>query len=88
MRWVSYDVRWRKASWDGPYGPWIRPAGWQATGATEVPLGLRPGNTSCVSVRARNVAGGLSGWTDGRCLTRAMDDRRLTASGGLEPAQQ
>jgi hypothetical protein len=43
---------------------------------------MRPGFTYCVSVRARNRAGQLSAWTGARCLSRALDDRRLTASAG------
>ena len=79
---ATYDVRWRKAPWDGTYGPWTRPATWQRTPNLDAPLGLRPGNTYCVSVRARNRAGQISGWSGSRCLARALDDRRLTPSSG------
>jgi hypothetical protein len=78
----SYDVRWRKARWDGTFGDWTLPAGWQRTTADGVTKGLAGGWTYCVSTRARNRAGQLSAWTGGRCLTRAMDDRRLAASSG------
>ena len=78
----SYDVRWRRARWDGSFGDWTRPAGWQATTATGVTKGLSGGWTYCVQVRSRNRAGQLSGWTGGRCLARALDDRRLTPSTG------
>ena len=77
---ASYDVRWRRARWDGTYDPWTRPAGWQATTNLDAPLGMKAGFTYCVSVRARNRAGQLSAWTGGRCLSRALDDRRLVAS--------
>lgn len=79
---VGYDVRWRRAPYDGTYGPWARPAGWQRTPVTGVPLGLRAGTTSCVSVRARNKAGQLSAWTSQRCTARALDDSRLARSAG------
>jgi hypothetical protein len=79
---ATYDVRWRKARYDGTYGSWTRPASWQKTPVTDVPLGLRAGYTSCVSVRARNLAGQLSGWTAQRCTTRALDDRSLARSAG------
>lgn len=79
---ATYDVRWRKARWDGKYDEWKRPAGWQRTANLDAPLGMRAGFTYCVSVRARNRAGLLSGWTGPRCLSRALDDRRLDASGG------
>jgi hypothetical protein len=78
----NYDVRWRKARWDGTFGPWTYPARWQRTAVSDVPLGMTPGYTYCVSVRARNRAGQLSGWTGGRCLTRALDDRGLSRSSG------
>ncbi|MBA2767941.1 MAG: DUF1906 domain-containing protein [Sporichthyaceae bacterium] len=77
---ASYDVRWRRARWDGGFGAWTRPAGWQRTANLDAPLGLRPGHTYCVSVRVRNRAGQLSAWTGSRCLTRALDDRRLAAT--------
>jgi hypothetical protein len=79
---ATYDVRWRKARYDGSYGPWTRPAGWQKTAVSVVPLGLRAGYTSCVAVRARNLAGQLSGWTTQRCTARSLDDRSLARSSG------
>jgi hypothetical protein len=79
---VSYDVRWRRARWDGSFEAWKRPAGWQRTTALKQPLGLKAGYTYCVSVRARNRVGQLSDWTGGRCLAKALDDRRVIASSG------
>ena len=78
----NYDVRWRRARWDGSFGDWTRPSGWQGTTATGVTKGLAGGWTYCVQTRARNRAGQLSAWTGGRCLARALDDRRLAASSG------
>ena len=78
----SYDVRWRKARWDGTFGPWTRPAGWQGKAGTSVSRAMSPGHTYCVSVRARNRAGQVSGWTGGRCLARSLDDRSLSRSSG------
>jgi hypothetical protein len=49
---------------------------------TNTPLGLRAGYDYCVSVRARNRAGQLSGWSGQRCLARALDDKRLSVSSG------
>ncbi len=68
----TYDVRWRKARWDGTFGPWALPAKWQKRAITGVSPTLRPGYTYCVSVRARNRAGQVSGWTGGRCLARSL----------------
>ena len=78
----TYDVRWRKARWDGTFGPWALPAKWQKRAITGVSPSLRPGHTYCVSVRARNRAGQVSGWTGGRCLARSLDDRSLSRSSG------
>lgn len=79
---ATYDVRWRKARWDGGFDAWTRPPAWQATVNLDAPLGMRAGFTYCVSVRARNRAGQLSDWTGNRCLSRAVDDRRLVPSAG------
>ncbi len=78
----THDVRWRKARYDGKYGRWSRPSGWQRTPVTDVPLGLRAGYTYCVAVRARNRAGQVSGWTSQRCVARPLDDRTLARSAG------
>lgn len=77
---ARYDVRWRKAAYDARYGPWSRPASWQDTRVTNVPLGLRAGQTSCVAVRAHNRAGQVSAWTRQRCTARALDDPALARS--------
>ena len=77
---ATYDVRWRRARWDGTYEAWNSPATWQGTTNLDAPLGIRAGYTACVSVRARNRAGQVSAWTPGRCTSRALDDRRLAAS--------
>ena len=79
---TSHDVRWRRARWDGTFGAWTTPPRWQRTAATGAGLSMRPGYTYCVSVRARNKAKQLSGWTGGRCLARALDDRSLARSAG------
>jgi hypothetical protein len=79
---ATYDVRFRRARWDGTFGAWTRPASWQRTAVTDTPLGLRAGYDYCVSVRARNRAGQRSDWSARRCLARALDDKRLFASSG------
>jgi hypothetical protein len=79
---TSFDVRYRTAAWNGTFGPWIRPASWQRTGATGEPLGIGAGRTSCVAVRARNKAGQLSAWTTQRCTARSLDDRAFARSSG------
>ena len=74
-----FDVRWRRARWDGRYDRWQRPAGYQRTTLTNVPLGLRRGHTYCVSVRGRNAAGMRADWSRPQCTARSLDDRRLDA---------
>ena len=78
----TVDVRWRKARWDGTFGPWARPASWQRTAVSDVPLGMKAGYAYCVSVRARNRAGQLSDWTGSRCQARALNDTALAPSSG------
>lgn len=82
---ATYDARWRRARWDGRFEAWKRPASWQATPNTTAALGMKPGFTYCVSVRARNRAGQLSAWTGSRCQVRALDDRRLSVGPGWRP---
>jgi hypothetical protein len=79
---THYDVRWRRARWDGTFGGWTYPPRWQRTAATGAGLSMQPGYTYCLSVRARNKAGQLSSWTGSRCLARALGDRSLARSTG------
>lgn len=76
----SYDVRYRTATYLGTFGAYVTAA--SATKATSVSLNVAAGNEYCVSVRARDVFGTVSGWTAERCFSRPMDDRALTASAG------
>jgi hypothetical protein len=76
----SYDVRYRYASYLTNFSAYVTAAA--ATKATSISLKAAPGYEYCVSVRARDVVGNLSGWTAERCFSRPMDDRALTASAG------
>ncbi|MEV6282491.1 hypothetical protein [Kribbella sp. NPDC051770] len=76
----SYDVRYRTATYLGNFGAYVNAAA--ATKATSITLNVAAGNEYCVSVRARDVFGTVSGWTAERCFSRPMDDRALTASAG------
>ena len=78
----NYDVRYRWAKWNGGFGGWVRPTTWQHNNARERSIHLKHGYDYCVSVRARNQVGQLTGWSKKRCLTRNLDDRSLTASSG------
>ena len=78
----NYDVKWRRARWDRRFEGWKKPASWHRTTNLDAPLGMRKGWTYCVSVRARNRVGQKTAWSDARCQTRALDDRRLVPSSG------
>ncbi|WP_157979864.1 TolB family protein [Kribbella monticola] len=76
----SYDVRYRSATYLTNFGGYVTAA--SATKATSITLNVAAGNEYCVSVRARDVFGTVSGWTAERCFSRPMDDRALIASAG------
>jgi hypothetical protein len=76
----SYDVRYRTATYLANFGAYVNAA--SATKATSIALNVAAGNEYCISVRARDVFGTVSGWTAERCFSRPMDDRALTASAG------
>jgi hypothetical protein len=76
----SYDVRWRIAPTAGNFGAYAPVK--SATTATSVAIGLAAGYEYCVSVRARDIAGNLSGWTADRCFSRPSDDRLMGAAKG------
>jgi len=75
----SYDVRYRTATYLGNFGAYVTAA--SATKAKSITLNVAAGNELCVSVRARDVFGNVSGWTAERCFSRPLDDRALTATG-------
>ena len=78
----SYDVRYRRAAFNGGFGALAYPAGWQATTATLRLLTSQPGYTYCFSARSRDAAGNVSPWSAERCTATALDDRSLAASTG------
>ena len=88
---ASVDTRYRVASWNAGFGPYIYPSGWQSS----VKINRTPvnqwwdasltgslGRTYCFSTRARDLAGNLSTWSPERCTTVALDDRALKRSAG------
>jgi hypothetical protein len=79
---ANYDVRYRLAVWNAGFGAMTYPAGWQKTTAAGVSLTAAKGRTYCLSVRSRDKAGNLSGWSAERCTGVALDDRSLAASRG------
>ncbi len=75
----SYDVRYRRAPWNGGFGSYVT---WQsATSATGATLAGSAGSTYCFSVRARDALGSLSTWTSETCTAVPLDDRSLSRSG-------
>jgi hypothetical protein len=79
---ASFDVRYRRARYNGGFASWTYPASWQATTSFGGKLSLASGYDYCVQVRARDTAGNLSGWSSPRCTARALDDRALSFSSG------
>jgi hypothetical protein len=78
---ASYDVRYRSAAWNAPFTAYSYPTSWQHTTKTSVTVVGSAGRTYCVSVRARDHAGNVSGWTSDRCTALPLDDRSMTARG-------
>jgi hypothetical protein len=79
---AAYDVRYRKAAFNAGFGSLVYPLLWQGTPSTQVSLPASKGYTYCLSVRARDKAGNVSGWSPERCTATALDDRSLATSSG------
>jgi hypothetical protein len=76
---AAYDVRYRAAPAGGSFGDYV---GWQARMvATSATLTAVPGTTYCLSARAWDTAGNVSGWSAERCSTVPLDDGALAATG-------
>ena len=75
---VSYDVRYRRAPWNGSfgaYGTWLA-----ATGSTRGSFLGATGSTYCFSVRAHDSIGAVSPWSAETCTATPLDDRSLARS--------
>ena len=75
---TSYDVRYRRAAWNGTFGAytaWL--TGTAATGGT---FAGSTGSTYCFSARARDT-GQVSAWTAEACTALPLDDRSLSLHG-------
>jgi hypothetical protein len=75
---ASYDVRYRVAKWNGSFGSYVMPAQWQGVTATRETLAGSPGHEYCVSERAHDMIGNVSGWTPDHCQVVPLDDRSLS----------
>jgi hypothetical protein len=78
---TSFDVRYRRATWNGPgFGASVA---WRSDlSGTSATLAGVPGSTYCFSARARDYAGLTSDWTAETCTAVPLDDRSLTKSTG------
>ncbi len=76
---ATYDVRYRRAAWNGAFGvlaPWQTDTA--ATGATFVGLA---GSTYCFSARSKDGDGLYSAWTAETCTATPLDERSMTKTG-------
>jgi hypothetical protein len=80
------DIRVRRASyWKSTLPDWSYPAASQGADGNSfddvmVPGDLAPGVETCVSIRARDLAGNVTPWSAMRCQSSALDDSVLTGS--------
>ncbi|MDQ1684579.1 MAG: hypothetical protein QOC82_1316 [Frankiaceae bacterium] len=79
---LNRDYRYRRAAYNAGFGPLVYPAGWQATTTSSVSVTAAVGYTYCISVRVRDKAGNVSGWSAEKCTALALDDRALAAGTG------
>ncbi len=92
ISWTATDqhssVGWHDAAYwrvdaAGVTNGWVTPIEWSSMTSPSVTVpSLAPGETICISVRARDQANNLSPWTQPRCTSRPLDDRALTAGRG------
>ena len=75
----SYDVRYRRAAWNGTFAA---PVVWRS--ATTTTSGAFPafsGSTYCFSVRSRDAVGTVSAYTSETCTAIPLDDRSFARTG-------
>jgi len=76
---ASYDVRYRRAAWNGSFGTYVT---WKTATTTDwATFAASPGSTYCFSVRATDTVGGHSVWTAETCTAVPLDDRSLARAG-------
>lgn len=79
---ANYDIRYRRASFNGAMGALTYPSAWQRRTIASVSLPAVKGSTICFSVRGRDREGNTSTWSAERCTAVPLDDRSLSASPG------
>ncbi|MCW2778459.1 MAG: TolB-related protein [Frankiales bacterium] len=78
---ATADVRYRAARPDGALGAYAQPASWQGLRGRSLTVTVPVGADWCLSVRGRDVAGNVSGWSAERCVSVPVDDPSLRTSG-------
>ena len=74
-----WDVRYRRAPWNGTFGGYTT---WRSgTASTSGTFTVSPGYTYCFSARVRDTVANLSAWTGETCTAVALDDRSLSRYG-------
>jgi hypothetical protein len=76
---ASYDVRYRKAPFNGGFGAYSNPV---STTALLWTTPAAPGWTYCLQARAHDKVGLVSAWSTERCTVTPLDDRAFAASSG------
>lgn len=91
VRWVgldtgsgitSYDVRYRRAKWNGSFGAHTLPASWQGIDANSLAHPLARGYTYCYSARATDASGRTGPWGTERCTIAPLDQTATQRSSG------
>ena len=54
---TTYDLRYERAPYGGPFTAWVTPAPWQGLPTTGVGVGLSPGYDYCFQARVHNTVG-------------------------------
>ncbi len=78
---AGFQVRYRKAAWNGGFGGWQ--VGWPSVAGSARSLtasGLARGTDYCYEARAEDTLSTWSGWTAQRCTAVPLDDRSLSTS--------
>jgi hypothetical protein len=77
---ANYDVRYRRAAWNGGYGSWTT---WKSKTKTKsAKLSAKAGSAYCFSTRSRDTKAKVSAWTAATCTSTPTDDRALARSAG------
>ncbi|MEO3939090.1 hypothetical protein V3N99_20405 [Dermatophilaceae bacterium Soc4.6] len=78
---ASYDARVRTAALGTGLGGYVSPPSWQGRTTASLSTIVPAGTTACLSVRARDRAGNLGGYSAERCTSSVVDDRSLRSTG-------